>query len=316
MNKKIKFSIALLSVLISSIIIADLSKGVLISDQLEINNGSYVEGKVFYSDGGVTDDLFSYATITVEDIFTTTDTSEELIQIKVAQEMQPDYGFRYFNYLFNESKVEMTHLVFYDNRSTFQAYARVYVENGTDSLEISTLGYTKISELMDVNNTKVTVTNGTSYVLGSMSIDEYIVFIPFLADFFGWIDFFVDEYEWTLLGISPVANVGDTVNFNIFKGDVVGKPAVTTSLGKSYDTIHVKIMDTSLFGWDNFPEVNAYYDIETGFLIKIVEESPSYKYEFVPGEIKLSSGIPFSTTGIILGLAAIGLIAYFSKKKK
>jgi hypothetical protein len=316
MNKKVKFSIVLLSVLISSILIADLSKGVLISDQLEIKNGSYVDGKVFYSDGGVTDDLFSYARIQVEDIFTTTDTSDKLIQINVAHEMQPDYGNFYFAYLFNETKVEMTHLAFYDNRTTLLAFARVYVENGTDSLEITNLGYTKMSELLDVNNTKITVTNGTSYTLGSMTLAQYIYFGPYLSDYFGWQFFLVDEYQWTILGISPIANVGDTVNYNKIKGDVVGKPAVTSSLGKSFDTINVKYTGTSLIGWDDFIEVNAYYDIETGFLIKIVEEDIGVKFEFIPGEIKFSSGIPFSTTGIVLGLAVIGLIAYFIRKKK
>ena len=168
MNRKAKFSIALLTILVSSIMIADLSKGVLISDQLEILNGSYVEGKVLYSDGGpVVDDLFSYATIKVDDIFTTTDTSEKLMQITVSQEIQPDYYYHYFNYIENETKIEMTHLVFYDNRTTFRAFARIFVDNGTESIEVSLLGATKISELMDFNRTKITFANGTSFVLES-----------------------------------------------------------------------------------------------------------------------------------------------------
>lgn len=318
MNRITKFSIVLLSILMSSIIIADLSKGVLISDQLEINNGSYVEGKIFYSDAMVTDDLFSYATIKVDDIFTTTDTSEKLIQINILHEVQPDYMGFYFGYLINSSKVEMTHLVFYDNRTTFLAFGRLYVENGTDSLEITNLGYTKISEFSDINNTKVTVTNGTSYTLGSMTIDQYVYFLPYLNDYFGWQSFLAVEYEWTLLGISPIANVGDTVNYNKFKGDVVGKPAVTTSTGESYDTIHVKYTDTSLLGWNDFIDVDAYYEIETGFLIKLVEDDLGLgmKYEFIPGEIKLSSGIPFSTVGLVMGLMAIGLVVYFNRRKK
>ena len=316
MNKKAKLSIALLSILVSSIMIADLSKGILISDQLEVLNGSYVEGKVLHSDGGsVVDDLFSYATIKVDDIFTTTDTSEKLIQVTVSQEIQPDYYSNYFNYINNESKVEMTHLVFYDNRTTFLAFARIFVDNGTESIEVSLLGATKISELMDFNRTKITYANGSSYVLSTMTPAQEASLSFILADFDYWINFFKIEYAWTIFGISPIANVGDTVNFAVALGDVVGKPPVTTSLGESMDTIHVKYTHMSIFGWWDAPEINAYYDIETGFLIKLVEEGV-VKFEFVPASVKLGSGIPFSTIGIVLGLAVIGLITYFVRKKK
>ena len=316
MNRITKFSIVLLSVLLSSIIIADLSKGVLISDQLEIQNGSYVEGKVFYSDGMVTDELFSNTTIKVEDIFNTTDTNEKLIQISVNQVIQPDFYTYYPSFLENQTNFEVTHLVFYDNRTTFLTYARLLVGNSTDSMEFSLLGYTKISEMLDINNTRITFANGTTFTWGSASPAVYSSMAGYVGFFQGFGLFLTIEYEWTLLGISPFANVGDTVNYNIIKGDVVAKPPVTSSLGKSYDTIQVKYVGTSLFGWMDFPEVNAYYDIETGFLIKLVEGTGSNKFEFVPGKIKFGSGLPFPTAGLILGLATIGLIAYFNKKKR
>ncbi len=315
MNKKTQLSIALLSLLVCSIMFADLTKGVLISDQLEVKNGSYVEGKVFKSNSTHTDELFSYTTITVENIFTTADTSEKLIQISIAQDLQPDFYSSYVGFLENTFKFEMTHLVFYDNRTTFLPMARIYLANTTESVEISLLGYTKISEMMDINNTKVTFANGTSYILGSASLAIYSILSGYI-NYFSCFEYFLSiEYEWTLLAISPIANIGDTVNYNSVLGNIVGKPAVTTSLGESYDTIQVKYVGTSLFGMWDATEVNAFYDIETGFLIKIIEEDSSVKYEFIPGEIKFGSALPFPTVGIVLGLAAIGLIAYYYKKK-
>ena len=315
MNKKTQLSISLLSLLMCSIMFADLTKGVLISDQLEVKNGSYVEGKVFKSNSTLTDELFSYTTITVENIFTTADTSEKLIQISIAQDLQPDFYSSYPGFLLDTSKFEMTHLVFYDNRTTFLPMARIYLANATESVEISLLGYTKISEMMDINNTKVTFSNGTSYILGSASLSIYSILSGYI-NYFSCFEYFLSiEYEWTLLTISPIANIGDTVNYNNVLGNVVGKPAVTTSLGESYDTIQVKYVGTSLFGMWDATEVNAFYDIETGFLIKIIEEDSSVKYEFIPGEIKFGSALPFPTAGIVLGLAAIGLIAYYYKKK-
>ena len=316
MNRKTQISIVLLSLLVCSIISADLTKGVLISDQLEIKTGSYVDGKVFFSSSIITEELFSYTKITVEDIFTTTDTGDKLIQIKIAQELQPDFYNAYFHFVYNESIFDVTHLIFYDNRTTFTPMARVYSANATHSMEVSLLGYTKASEISEINNTRVTYGNGTSYVLGTAPPPIYSALYGYVATAFNYGIFKKIEYEWTLLGISPIANVGDTVNYNNVLGDVVGKPAVTTSLGESYDTIHVSYSGTALIGWWNAQEVNAYYDIETGFLIKIVEEDAFTKYEFVPGEINFGSLLPFPTVGVVLGLAVIGLIAYYFRRRK
>ncbi len=316
MNRKAKLSIALLSLLVCSIMVADLSKGILISDQLEVKNGSKVEGKIFLSTAVTTDALFAYATIEVEDYFTTSDTAEDVIQIKLSLEIQSDFYGNYFNYLSNESKVEMTHLILYDDRETFLPLARVYVENGTDSIELNRLGSIKKSELLDVNRTTITYANGTSYVLATIPYDVYTIIDNMLLDFFDWNDIFVMLYGWTLLGISPIANIGDTVNHYLNLGHVVAKPAVTTSTGKTYDTIQVKYQDNTLFGWFEAEEINAFYEIETGFLIKIIEEAKSETIEFVPGDIIWGSGVPFPTVGIVLGLAALGLITYFNRKKK
>ena len=124
-------------------------------------------------------------------------------------------------------------------------------------------------------------------------------------------------YAWTIFAISPTAILGDDISYYSILGEVVGTPAVTTSNGDSYDSIHVKYQSTHLFSmWGPGPVVNAYYEAASGLLIQIFEEYDNGIWKFFPGTITIVSGVPFSTTSVIIGLAVIGLITVFYRKKK
>lgn len=316
MKRKAFISIFIVGFLITSILTADLSRGIIVSDQLALNNGAYVEGKLFYTNATVTDALVAYPTIKVENIYTPSDIPNKVIQILYSLDLTPG-TIQYLEMMENEEKIEFTHLVFYDNRTTFMI-GRLYMQNATESVEISVLDQTTYAGLTNLNNTKITYKNGTTYTYGNVLPNDAVY--PLIADVmlaFALLSYaFTLIYAWTILGISPTANVGDNINHVYVLGDVIDKPAVITSEGESYDSIHVLYQDSSLFGMWNAPELHIYYEASTGLVLRVVETDNIETWEFVPGAVKLTSGIPFPTVGIVLGFAVIGLIAYYYKKKK
>ena len=316
MKRKAFISIFLVGFLITSILTADLSRGIIVSDQLALNNGAYVEGKLFYTNATVTDALVAYPTIKVENIYTPSDIPNKVIQILYSLDLTPG-TIQYIDMMENEEKIEFTHLVFYDNRTTFMI-GRLYMQNATESVEISVLDQTTYAGLTNLNNTKITYKNGTTYTYGNVLPNDAVY--PLIADVmlaFALLSYaFTLIYAWTILGISPTANVGDNINHVYVLGDVIDKPAVITSEGESYNSIHVLYQDSSLFGMWNAPELHIYYEASTGLVLRVVETDNIETWEFVPGTVKLTSGIPFSTVGIVLGIAAIGLVAVIRRKKK
>jgi len=316
MKRKAFISIFIVGFLITSILTADLSRGIIVSDQLALNNGAYVEGKLFYTNATVTDALVAYPTIKVENIYTPSDIPNKVIQILYSLDLTPG-TIQYIDMMENEEKIEFTHLVFYDNRTTFMI-GRLYMQNATESVEISVLDQTTYAGLTNLNNTKITYKNGTTYTYGNVLPNDAVY--PLIADVmlaFALLSYaFTLIYAWTILGISPTANVGDNINHVYVLGDVIDKPAVITSEGESYDSIHVLYQDSSLFGMWNAPELHIYYEASTGLVLRVVETDNIETWEFVPGTVKLTSGIPFSTVGIVLGIAAIGLVAVIRRKKK
>ncbi|MHA2309739.1 MAG: hypothetical protein ACXABJ_10710 [Candidatus Heimdallarchaeaceae archaeon] len=323
-RKKIFLTIFIMGFLVSSIIASDLSKAIIVSDKLVLDVGNSVEGKLLYTNASVTDYLVSYPSLIVEDIFTLTDVSLEVIQIKYDLEI-PTSGVDPLD-IGDITDFEMTQLILKDNRTTILPAARLYFGNSTDNYEISVLGYTTAAEIYNFNNTKITFANGSSYIWGdyadSASIfDELggLMFVYLLLNF-GFGEF----WTYSLLGISPTANVGDTVNYyntdtsTLDLGDVIDKPAVTTSDGDSYDTIHVLYEYNTVFGFWDAPEVHAYYEASTGLLIRLIEKDGTQQYEFVPGTVNIG-GIgftPYSSLGIIVSLVSVGILVLYIRKRK
>jgi len=239
-RKKTILTMVVLGMFITSIYVADVSKAVLVSDQLDLVVGTYVNGKLLYTNSTLTDHLLGYVDITVEDAFVATDTGDSLFKVKVAY----DISAHNTNYLdFGDfNSIEMTHVIVKTNRTDILPAGTLYMGNNTFGVTMTTLHNTTVVGMMDVDDLKVTFNNGTSYIYGAVSsalqvaLGEYVI---------GWALFngiFATYWEWTFLAISPLANVGDTVNYDVILGTVLDKPTVITSTGSSYDTIHVEYL--------------------------------------------------------------------------
>ena len=304
-----------LGLFITSIYVADVSKAVLVSDQLDLAVGTYVNGKVLFTNSSLTDHLLGYVNITVEDAFVATDTSDSLFTVKVA------YGLVTHNtdYMdFDEyNVVEMTHVIVKTNRTDILPTGRLYMGNATFGVSMSTLHNTTIAGMMDIDNLKIEFMNGTSYIYGDVSSTMQSALAEWV---FGWAIFngiFATYWEWTFLAISPLANVGDTVSYDPDLGTVLDKPAVITSTGTSFDTIHVEyLVPTYGLAFDTTTALEVFYDAKTGLVLKTIETFGSDKVEFIPGEVKNVVGIPFSTTAIISALTVLSTLALIVRKRR
>jgi hypothetical protein len=325
-RKKLVLAIFIMGFLVSSIIASDLSKAIVASDILELEKGDKVEGKLLYTNGTVTDKLVSYPTIAVEDVYTLTDIGMDVAQIKYALDIP--VGSEDPLGMGDISDFEMTHIVLMDNRTTLLPAARLYFGNTTITFEANNVGPTTVDELFNFNKTILTLNNGTTYSYTWKEVQDdhpddlnfLILMLVYLLLNAGY----SEDWKYTLLGISPTANTNDNINYIEWQGGllnlglVIDKPAVTTSDGDSYDTIHVSYEYTSLFGFWEAPEVHAYYEASSGLLIRMIEKDGTEQYEFVPGTVTLG-GIgftPYSTIGIIVSLVSVGILVLYKRKRK
>ncbi len=312
-------AVSILVILVSSVYFSAMTKAVVASDQLELKVNSSVEGKVLYTNSTITDHPLFNVTISVDEIFNATDVALELYKIKVAYDVLDEEYFGGDGL----SKMEMTHIVFKHNRTTLLAGARLFMGNATFSVELTVLHLNTVAEWQELNNTRITFNNGTSYVFGDMSPGDF-GYNDIIGHMLGYaIINFGLTLNWprTLIGINPTVNIGDTINFfdtttdTATLGDVIETVEVTTTGGKAVDTIHVQFANNSLFGWDDF-QCDAFYETKTGLLIRIIETDGTETYEFVPEAVNKVGLIPFPFSGIIVGFIAIGLIAIFTRRKK
>ena len=314
-RKKTIFSFLLVGFMVVSLLTANLTSGIVVTDQLVIPDGTYTDGKLLYTNTTHTDSLLAYSTFKVERIFTPSDISDKLIEINHKIEIV-DYEYELVGFIQNENHVEFTFYVFYDNRTTL-LMPRVFMGNDTESIEISLMAQTTFSGMSDIDNTIITYKNGTTFKYGDVLITDpeftEIDGLTYMLKAFS--DARSAQYMKTLFGISPTANVGDDISYLSTVVPVMAKPAVVSTDGKSYDSIQVHYPCTSIFGfW--VAELKVFYEASTGFILRVIESLGAESIEFVPGKFKSGSGIPFSTTGIVLGFIAIGLIAIVRRKKK
>ncbi|MCG3259641.1 MAG: hypothetical protein H7644_07840 [Candidatus Heimdallarchaeota archaeon] len=315
-RKKTILTLAVLGLFITSIYVADVSKAILVSDQLDLVVGTYVNGKLLYTNSSLTDHLLSYVNITVEDAFVATDTGDSLFKVKVAY----DLSTHNTNYLtFDEfDSIEMTHVIVKTNRTDILPSGTLYMGNDTFGVTMTTLHNTTVVGMMDLDNLKITFNNGTEYIYGDvvsspliLALNEFVI---------GWALFngiLATYWEWTFLAISPLANVGDTVNYDLNLGIVLDKPAVITSTGTSFDTIHVEyLVPTYGLAFSTTSALEVFYDAKTGLILKTIETLGSDKVEFIPGEVKNVVGIPFSTTAIIAALTVLSTLALIVRKRR
>jgi hypothetical protein len=342
MNSKAQYlSFILLIFFASSLYTTVPSRAVIAPNQLELIKGSYVDGRLFYSNSTVTNLLVSHPKISVESILEPLDISYKLYEIRY----KVDFISGTFNPLGNpyHDFMELTHLVFMHNRTTLFPAAKFATGNSTHYFEASVLEYNTITDMLDFNNTRLTF-NSSTYIWKDVTVshpyyDEFeeIMFIFTILNLLNIKEF----YKWTLLGISPSANVSDQINYvntnlNVDElGDVINKIPIPTSSGPIVNATHVNYDYTSVFGWWDAPEVDAYYEEETGLLIQMVETDGIIKYEFLPttvhiekleptndsnGETDTNTGNTFtinnSMLGVALGLATLCVYVILRRKKR
>jgi hypothetical protein len=322
MNRKTKIlTIFILGFLVASIYFSALTQAIVASDILEVNAGSYVKGKLLYSNSSHTDILGAYANITVEDIYNCTTYNIRLMEISVNFDIQSSEGdalgfgvFDTFSY---------TSLIFADNRSLALPAARLILANNSFWGEVSVLHTQSLDGMMVQNDTRLII-DGTTYKFSDIypghpqeDVANDLMITWFLLNLaFGL------AFIHTLLAISPTANVGDTINQYppTLSGTVIDKPTVTTSAGKVYDTIHVGYTDTFVLGFGTLDDVDCFYEASSGLLIRSLEKDTvsGEQFEFQPSEVKIKKSglLPFPFAGVVVSILAIGLVVIFVRKKK
>lgn len=318
MKIKTKFlSFLILGFLVTSICFSDLSKGVVAPDQLKLSPDSYVKGRFLLTNSTHSDLHLADMTIYVDKIWNTTDTYENIIQITITMEPVIEEG----NPLgIDDIDIfEYTSWIFEHNRTTLLPGARIYIGNSTWAIAASVLHHTAIwgiqDDYVDVNVTY----EGSTYIYGDVDpldpIYSDLSGIMFIYAIFNAL--LLSYFPYTILAISPEANVGDTINYYPSDGPVDAIIPITVGT-KSYDTFKVDYVDTMVFGLDEAADNNIFYETKTGLLVRAIEDDvvDNEKREFAPTEIKIKTGlIPYSFVGVIVSLMAIGLLVIYRKKK-
>ena len=320
MNKKTQIlTIFILGFLVASIYFSALTKAVVAPDLLEVNADSYAKGKLLYTNSTHSDVLGAYVNITVENVYNLTDPNVEVIEISINYEIESAEGdvlgigfVDFFAY---------TALIFSENRSFLMPAARMIVANDTFWGEVSILHSLNLEDIMNMNLTRFVV-DGTTYkfedIYSGHPQEDIISELYLLWALFNW--GLSLSFTRTIFAISPLANVGDTINFFPTGGSVIDLPAVTTSDGKSYDTIHVGYADTFVIGFGDYDDVDCFYEASSGLLIRSIEKDTisGEQIEFQPTEVKIKKSglLPFPFAGVVVSIIAIGLVVVFIRKKK
>ncbi len=318
MNRKNKvLTIFMLGVLISSIYFSALTKGAVAPDLLELTKDSYVKGKLLFTNTSVADHVVADIEIQVVNIVNFTDLSMNMVQIRILY----DIADNEFLGLDEVDHLDYTSLVLESNRTVAFPVVEFTMSNSSYYAKASLLDETTVDDVTNFNNTKVTI-DGTTYRFGDVDVNDtkYDEIAEIMAGMLLFNLALGLVFVQTVFAISPQTNVADTINFNPSMGSVIDKPAIITSLGDSYNTIHVKYDNTFTFGLDDVGEVETFYEAKTGLLIRSIEKDTASdtSLEFLPSEVNIARAglIPYPITGIVVGFIAIGLIAVFIQKKK
>ncbi len=319
MNRKVKsFTIFIVGLLVASFYFSALSQGALISDQLEVTEGSFVRGKFLYTNSTHSDVLMAYITLSVDDIWNDTNTLLNVVNFKVLYEFESGED----NPLGTDdfTTMEMTAAVFEHNRTTILPAATMVMANSTWEISADVLYLGDTEKMMDLDYTNVTI-DGNSYIYGDLVGTE-----PYYSDVLGMMFIFaivnaalLSYQAYTPYAINTVANVADTVHFTPSNGVVDEFEPITTSQGDAYDCINVEYINTATFGLDDVGEVDTHYEQKTGLLIRSIEKdtSGSSQMEFQPIEVVIkTSFLPFPIVGVVVSFIAIGLVVVISRKRK
>ncbi len=311
--KKIKITLTIvLGILMTSVLVSNVSNAILASDVLEVGASSYVEGELYLDTAVAADKLQAYVTIAVTRIFNPGGILDQVIEFEIKIRPVEPYGF---GILDDPTDIILKFLVFTNNRTTI-ILAELFVQNATESIEMTVLHETDYFAMLKPENRKITFANGTTAIAGSLDTADpkYLLleqFSDISNDFLFW-------HKFTILAISPTAVLGDDISYDPTLGEVIGTPAVTTCEDDSYDSILVEYYNTGLFNkMGDAYEVHAYYEAASGLLIQIYEfiEQGTVTWKFIPCRLN-TVVVPFPTISVIASLAVIGLIIVFIRRKK
>ncbi|MHA1303862.1 MAG: hypothetical protein ACTSQE_12685 [Candidatus Heimdallarchaeaceae archaeon] len=295
-------------------------KGETASDQLELNVGTYVKGR-YYAEA--TNETIANVKISVVKIW---NISGSLDAVAIEQRM--DYLSGSENLYFGDqfSTVIFTSLIWMHNRTIIFPAARLYLENSTYSADISVLDGNSIDEIKDIDNTKITFKDGSTYIWGSLETtdDRYweIWGLMFAWALINAFLMFGNTYTW--LAINPNTEEGMVVNYRNSTAQVEDYTSFTVD-SKKHSTIHVhqaknKVQEGIFTVY--FNEIDAYYEDKTGFIIKWKEKD--YNTDeisiFEPTEVNIESNIfgmiDFSFTSVFLGFMVLALSVLKLRRKK
>ena len=296
--------------LLTSILVSNVSNAILASDVLEVGATSYARGELFLESAAAGDKHIADIAIVADRLFTPSDIPDKLVEFDIKINPIEPYGF---GFLDDPTEIILTFLVFNDNRTTIML-AEFFVQNSTESIKISVLHETTYEGMTKEANQKITFANGTTSLAADLDVIdpmyEYILMFRNLSDEF------LAFHKYTILAISPTAIPGDDISYDPSWGLVTGTPPVITCEGDGYDAILVEYSNTKLFNpYGEVLQVEAYYEAASGLLIQIYEFTDNDIWKFIPCKIDTKRA-PFPTLSVIVGIAVLGLIAIYYRKKK
>lgn len=288
-------------------------------DELELQEGTYVKGR-YYKDAN--NETVATVTLTVSKIWNIT---SSLDAIAIEQKMEYPSGSTDIFFGSTYSTVIMTELVWKHNRTVIYPAAKLKLVNSSDTIEATILDNPDYESMMDTNNLKIVLKDGTSYRIGDIdsSIPDYS---KVLGMAFAWAIInavLLIGYTYTWLAISPETEDTQTINYRNGTASVEDISSFTVG-GKKYSTIHLqqsKKKVTSGFFSNYFNEVDAYYETKTGFLIKWKEKDydTDELYIFEPSEIEIKASlignIDFSIYGALIAFAVISFAVFVRKRR-
>ncbi|UJG44014.1 MAG: hypothetical protein K9W46_02250 [Candidatus Heimdallarchaeum endolithica] len=317
--KKKYFSFFIIAIFIASILNSVSILAETAPDELELKEGTYVKGR-YYTDAD--NETISTITLSVTKIWNITNS---LDVIAIEQKMEYPSGSTDIFFGSTYSTIIMTELVWKHNRTVIYPAAKLKLVNSSDTIEATILDNPDYESMMDVDNLKVVLKDGTSYRIGEIdnSNPDYSKVIGMA---FAWAiinAMLIIGYTYTWLAISPDTEDTQTVNYRNGTASVEDISSFTVG-GKKYSTVHLqqskKKVTSGIFS-NYFNEVDAYYETKTGFLIKWKEKDydTDELYIFEPSEIEIKASlignIDFSIYGALVAFAVLSFAVVARKKK-
>lgn len=299
---------------------------------LEVDIGQYVKGnyRLFVN---MTDDFPDFemimgVTIKIENEFSLSDVSEDLIQISIFYDVISTND----TYAYNaDTQWTESYLVWKKTREIVIPVAEYDYINGSVHYYASMLDYTTFTEMNSLENLVISFDNGTSILWSELDFNliepednyDFYMFVAFIYRI--WLN--KREFtERTMLAISPQTQVGQIVDHGWYNGTILDETTVEID-SKIYSVKHSYLPHTMAY-YNNDPmsggigmfEHDIYYHSETGLILQFNYSDDSIDGSFVPYEFHSPNNntitLNIESLLVLVGLTTIGTAYYVRKKKK